>query len=148
MCCCFKLKSSGMQRKKLQLLIRSFLPLSCQVAGSDLLLPGVFLSLFPVLLAANWSPLQYFSQLLLSVHCSQILILGPLFAGHLQHPDSYDPGSTVHFTVHLLEMPHSLVKALLFSLFSLVLSSVTANPQDCTHHFFLAGKEFLPLFIC
>lgn len=71
MCCCFELKSSEKQRKKLQLLIRSFLPQFCQVTVSVLLLPGI--SLFPVLLATNWYPCSispsFCSTLFLGLQC-------------------------------------------------------------------------------
>ena len=123
-----------------------------------------FLSL-SVRLAANWSPLQHFPQLLLfSVHWSQRLRPGVspgtpfswspetsrqllIQAALCAFPAPLSPGPFSSM-MHTLEMRHRSVKVLLFSIPSLVLSLITANPQDCTHHFFPAGKEFLPLFIC
>lgn len=119
-----------------------------------------FLSLFPLPPAANWSPCSicpsFYSSLFTGLKCwcwdPFLLVTWSIQTATIQaalHAASapLTPG-LFSSTMHILEMPHCLVKALLFPIPSLVLSSVTANPQDCTHHFFPAGKEFLLLFIC
>lgn len=115
MCCCFELKSSGKQRKKLQLLIRSFLPQFCQVAVSVLLLAGV--SLFLVLLATNWCPCSIFpsfcSTLFLGLQCGSwdpfLLVTWSIQTAPIQGVLHISPASLAlglfSFTEHIWRCP-------------------------------------------
>lgn len=158
MCCCFEFNSSGKQRKKLQLLIKSFLLLSCQAQLSCCFQGFLSFLLFQLALAANRSPCSFLSNFcyfpftglehwcwnsfLLATWSTQIAMI---WASLLSSPASFASGQ-FYSTMHKLEVTRSLMKALPFPITALILSS--ADPHVCTHSFFPAGKEFFLPFIC
>lgn len=141
MCCCFEHNSSGKQRKKLQLLIKSFLLLSCQAQLSCCFQRFLSFLQFQLALAASWSPCSFFlsfccspfpglehwcwNPFLLATWSTQIAtIRASLFCS----PAPFASGQFCS-TMHKLEVTCSLMKALHFPITALVLSS--ADPHVC-----------------
>lgn len=142
MCCCFEHNSSGKQRKKLQLLIKSFLLLSCQAQLSCCFQRFLsFFLQFQLALAASWSPCSFFlsfccspfpglehwcwNPFLLATWSTQIAtIRASLFCS----PAPFASGQFCSI-MHKLEVTCSLMKALHFPITALVLSS--ADPHVC-----------------